>query len=517
MNPKSKAPFPCIPSGVLGLDSVLGGGFPEYSFNLIVGGPGCGKTTLAHQIVFANAADTRPAIYFTALGEPPLKMLRYQQRMSFFNPDKVEGAVRFVNLGKEIAHRDLELVLERIVSEVKALNPSVVVVDSVRTIVRAVREGQSGPLSLTQFVESLALHLASWQTNAFLVGEYEPTEVADNPVLTVADGVLWLYQCAERNSIVRKLQVVKARGMAQMPGMHTFRITGDGLQVFPRIPSRVASKAIPSPPERLHTGILGLDEMTGGGFQEGDSVLVAGPSGSGKTILGTQFIAAGEKVDQTGVIVVFEEHPDQYLARAAALGFDLRGMVARGKLKVIFLRPLDLSVDETLLEIQDAVKTLGARRLVIDSLSGFELALAPTFRDDFRESLYRMVGMLTSTGVTVVMTVEVVDAYTELRFSPHAVSFLADDIVLQRYVEIRGQMRKVMTIIKMRGSDHSHDVREYTIGVGGLALGPRLGQFDGLLTGVPTLWDPNGAPVKDLAPGPVAPHKGDGAGPAPVD
>jgi circadian clock protein KaiC len=389
-----------------------------------------------------------------------------------------------VNLGKEIAAQDLELVLERIIDEVRSVVPRVVVVDSVRTVVRVAREGTPGSMSLADFAATLAQHLAGWQTNAFLVGEYDPANGQDNPVLTVADGVLWLYQCAERNSVVRKMQVVKSRGCAHMPGMHTFRITRDGVVVFPRIPSPSNGDNKPLSKERLSTGIVGLDDMTSGGFVPGDAVLVAGPSGSGKTILGTQFIARGGELDQPGVIVAFEEHPEQYLARAQALGFDLGGMIARGKLEVVFLRPLDLSVDETVLEVQSAVKRVGAQRLVIDSLSGFELALAPTFREGFRESLYRMVGSLTMSGVTVVMTVEVVDAYTELRFSPHAVSFLADDIILQRYVEIRGELRKVMTVVKMRGSAHSTEVREYAIGSGGVVVGACLSDYQGLLTGV---------------------------------
>jgi len=215
-------------------------------------------------------------------------------------------------------------------------------------------------------------------------------------------------------------------------------------------------------------------------------VLLAGPSGSGKTVLATQFIAEGVKRGEPGVMAVFEEHPDAYLARAAGLGFDLRGMVERGQLRIMYLRPLDLSVDETLLELGDLVNQIGAKRVVIDSLSGFELALAPTFREDFRESLYRMVGALTGSGVTVLMTVEIIEAFTDLRFSPHAVSFLADNIILQRYVEIGGYLRKMITVVKMRSSQHSKELREYEVTSHGLVVGQALTAYSGLITGVPT-------------------------------
>jgi circadian clock protein KaiC len=151
---------------------------------------------------------------------------------------------------------------------------------------------------------------------------------------------------------------------------------------------------------------------------------------------------------------------------------------------VIYLRPLDLSVDEALLEIQAAVERTHAQRLVIDSLSGFELALAPTFRVDFRESLYRMVGALTGSGVTVLMTVEVAESFTDLRFSSDLISFLSDDVIFQRYVEIEGQMQKVMTVIKMRGSTHSKDLRLYDVTAAGLVIGETMYDYRGIITGV---------------------------------
>jgi circadian clock protein KaiC len=473
-----------LATGVPGLDQVLGGGLPEYSFNLIAGSPGSGKTTLAHQIMFEIATPERPAVYFTVLGEPPIKMLRYQQQMSFFNPTKVGEVIRFVSLSEEVLHLDLEKVLERIVREVEETNPSVVVVDSFRTVIRATSAVGTAESSLQGFVQRLALHLTTWQVTSFLVGEYSEGEMANNPVFTVADGIFWLFQSIERNSIVRKLQVVKQRGQAPMPGLHTFRITNDGLQVFPRIPQQSLAPRRARPSSRARTGIAELDEMLNGGFPAGDSVLITGPSGAGKTILATQFIAEGVAQGEPAVIAVFEEHPQEYLDRAKGLGFDLEAMIAAGQLRVMYLRPLDLSVDETLQGIREAAEEIGAKRVVIDSISGFELALAPTFRDDFRESLYRLVRSLTNRDITVLMTVEIVQSFDQLSFSQHEISFLADDVILQRYVELGGQLRKVITVVKMRGSDHSKDFREYAITDHGLAVGMLLDQYQGIIRGV---------------------------------
>jgi circadian clock protein KaiC len=169
------------------------------------------------------------------------------------------------------------------------------------------------------------------------------------------------------------------------------------------------------------------------------------------------------------------------------LGFDLEKLVREHKLRVISLRPLDLSVDETLLELQAAVAEIDARRLVIDSLTGFEIALAPAFREDFKESLYRMLGALTGAGVTILMTIEITENWTELTFSPHQVSFLTEDILILRYAEIDGHLRKLLAIAKMRRSGHATELFEFAIGDSGMFIKGPLTMYRGLLTGEPKL------------------------------
>src|SRR6202451_4159800 len=280
-----------LPTGVPGLDEILGGGLPEFSFNIIAGAPGSGKTTLAHQIVFANATRERPALYFTILGEPAIKMLRYQQQYTFFDQAKLNKAVRFINLSQVVLEKDLDAVLEEITKEVEKASPGMWVVDSFRTVVRKA-QGGSTEVELQSFIQRLALLLTSWQATTFLVGAYVGGESRDNPVFTVSDGLLWLYQASERNSIVRKLQIVKLRGQASVPGLHTFRITPAGLQAFSRTLGLAGQVRKTPSTRRLSIGIPELDKMLGGGIPEGDSVLVAGASGTGKSVLATQFIAA---------------------------------------------------------------------------------------------------------------------------------------------------------------------------------------------------------------------------------
>lgn len=496
--PSAKVKIRQLQTGVRGLDEILGGGLPEFSFNIIAGTPGCGKTTLAHQFVFANATRKRPALYFTVLGEPPIKMLRYQQQYSFFDDAKLADAIRFINLSETVVEKDLRTVLEQIEREVKIAKPGMVVVDSFRTVLRKPLTGGRDEMELQSFIERLAMLLTSYEATTFLIGEYTEAEMRDNPVFTVADGILWLSQIAERNSVVRKLQVVKLRGQASVPGLHTIRIGRDGVQAFSRMQGLIG----PSPRrtgQRLSTGIPELDKLLGGGIRSGDSVLVAGPSGTGKSVLATQFIMAGLRKREGAIIVVFEERPPEYALRAASFGLNFDAPRKRGLLEILYLRPLDLSVDETMQEILDAVGRTKAKRLVIDSLVGFEMALAPGFRADFRESLYRMIAALTGAGVTIVSTVEIEDSFTAFHFSHYAISFLTDDIIRMRYVEIDGQLRKILVVVKTRGSNHSKDIREYMINERGIVfIEPHRTDYMQLTSGLPQRVGER----KDLAPEP---------------
>ncbi len=471
-----------LATGVPGLDEILGGGLPEFSFNLIAGQPGCGKTTLAHQIMFNLATTERPALYFTVLGEPPLKMLRYQQQFDFFDGEAINQSIRFINLSEDAMAGELDKVLKRIVDEVTQHSPALVFIDSFRSVVLAGETGGNPHTRLQQFVQQLGMLMTSWQATTFLIGEYF-TETDANPVFTVSDGLIWLRQSVQRNSMVRQLEILKMRGQPTLPGLHTFRIGNAGVEVFPPasvaiLPRASANTAALAP--RLLMGVAGLDEMLGGGLPRGYSLLVAGPSGSGKSLLAAAFLAEGARSGETGVIAAFEQHPNRSRSRIVA------DLIAAGKLGLVENRAADLSIDEIVYMLMREIRRLGATRVVIDSLSGFELALAPTFRQDFRESLANMVTALAGTGVTLLMTSELEDRYTDLRFSPYGTAFMTDAIIVQRYIEVDSRLRRVMAVVKQRASAHSDQLREFTIDDTGIRIGRMLGDQEGLLGGRPT-------------------------------
>ncbi|HTD04727.1 ATPase domain-containing protein [Undibacterium sp.] len=474
-----------LATGVPGLDDLLGGGLPEFSFNLLAGTPGSGKTTLAHQIMFSLANPDRKALFFTVLGESPLKMLRYQQQFTYFDVDKVNHSIKFVNLAADLLEGNFDRVLQRIADEVQSFSPSLVFVDSFRSVAQSSKAMDSGVAGLQHFVQQLGMQMTGWQATTFLIGEYLAPEAESSPVFTVADGIIWMSQLVHRDAMIRKVQVVKMRGQAQSPGVHTFRITDDGVRVFPRavLKPDLAGDIEISGDQRMSMGIPALDAMMGGGLPVGYSLLVVGPSGSGKTVLATQFLAEGARLGEPGVIAAFEKSPNQLLSHR------LNELIKNGDVGLINTRTLDLSIDEILHDMIEMIARMKAKRVVIDSLSGFELALASVFREDFREALYRMIAVLTGMGITVLMTAELEDQYTMLRFSSYGNAFLADSILMQRYVEIAGQFRRVMSVVKVRASAHSKDIRFFDIEKDNILIGEPLKHYQGILSG-----DPIGAP-----------------------
>ncbi|MBI2953894.1 MAG: hypothetical protein HYY30_06240 [Chloroflexi bacterium] len=216
-----------LEAGVPNLDVVLGGGVSVGSFNLIAGGPGVGKTIVSQQIMFHNATPENPALHFTVLGEPVVKLLRYQSRFPFFDPSRVKTAVRYVDIGDVIRKEGLDGGLEVIVSRVERYSPAIVIIDSVRAV-REIACG-GGDYGLRTFTHDLAQVAVVWNATSFMIGEYEESEIRSGPEFTMADGIIWMAMEKVQNSVVRKLQVVKSRGMPIVPGLHSFRLDQHGV------------------------------------------------------------------------------------------------------------------------------------------------------------------------------------------------------------------------------------------------------------------------------------------------
>jgi circadian clock protein KaiC len=278
------------------------------------------------------------------------------------------------------------------------------------------------------------------------------------------------------------MEIMKMRGAPTQPGLHTFRIDSAGIHVFAPAKIEPPAKIDMAPTmRRVSMGVPDLDDMMGGGLPCGYSLLIAGPSGSGKSILAGAFLCEGARLGETGIIAAFEQRPNQSRGRTMV------ELIHSGRISVVDTRAFNMSVDEISMLLVTEIRRLKATRVVIDSLSGFELALAPTFREDYRESLARMISALVATGATVLMTSELEDRYDDLRFSPYGTAFLTDAIIVQRYIEIESRLRRVMGVVKVRASNHSNELRLFNIDDDGIRIGAPLGEYEGLLGGRPTL------------------------------
>ena len=471
-----------IPTGVPNLDTILGGGVPEGSLSIVAGLAGSGKTTLVQQIAFTNTSPTRPAVIFSTLGEPTMKLLRYQQQFTFFDPDKVGSALHFIDIGHGATAGGEKGALAAITEQVERLTPGLVAIDSFRALIDLSNNAAAKRI----FIHHLAVLLATWDCSTFLVGEYAEQEVGIGPEFTVVDNVFWLSQELQQNSVVRRLRVIKARGMAPASGRHAFRITEHGLHLYPRL-LPVAEAARQRKGARAVFGINVLDEMMHGGVPRGQTCMVAGSAGTGKTLLALHFAVAGAASGEPCIVATFEESPAEHAEKMAGFGWNLADLERRGLIETVYLRPVDLSVDEVMNTIVAAVERRQARRVVINSISGLEIALAQTERAELREGLYRMTAHLTARGVVVLLTTEVPDILGELRMSTQGLSFIADNIILLRYVEIAAEMRRALTVMKMRTSAHENLLREYRIGKQGIVVEESYKDYSGIMTGVPTL------------------------------
>lgn len=471
---------PKLSSGNRAFDTVLGGGIPRDALYIVTGPPGAGKTILAQQISFAAARAGIPVIYFTNVSEPHAKLMEHMRTFEFFDPYAIGDRIQLYNITSQIREKGFKETLNFIVSTVRKERAGLVVVDSFRGLKHVLATGQHDRAAIFD----LAAQLSILGCTSLLIGEYTPVEIQTDPEFAIADGIINLEHPAEDVQDRRVLRISKMRGVRYLGGEHSFAIDERGMQVFPRQEALTHAPSYRATEERVSTGIDTLDAMMYGGLIRSSSTLVAGSAGTGKTVLSLHFLAAGALQGERGLMVSFQENPEQLALRAAhfrlqdKLGFDAQ------RTEVLFLSPVELDIDAAAAEIRTAVESRNVRRMVIDSVAELEFAVRDPERfDDFLASL---VGFLREHEVTTLMTREITQLYgSELTIANRGLSYIVDNILLLRYIELEGQLRRVIGVVKSRGSDHDKSLREWRMQDGNVLIGERLTGLAGVITGLP--------------------------------
>jgi circadian clock protein KaiC len=453
-----------LPSGIARLDDILSGGLAVDSINLIIGVPGSGKTILAQRYAFTNGTAERPALYLSTVSEPLDKILRFGQTMSFFDVAAVGTRVVYEDLGEDLARRGLPAALERIQTLVRERRPGLVVIDSFKALTPYAADDRD----YRSFLHQLAGAVSAVSGANLWVGEYDRQEVATAPEFAVADSVIALGTRPFGDRSGRVLEVLKLRGSDYSSGHHGYRLTGDGLDVFPRFADPRDESVYILRDRRISTGIAALDDMLGDGYWPGSATLCAGPSGVGKTIMGLQFIARGAAQGDPGVVASLQENPTQLARVARAFSWSLDGPT-----EVMYRSPVNIQIDEWVYELLGTVERIGARRVLIDSLFDLQFAAGESVR--FREYMYSLTQRCSRTGVNLFMTSEVPDLFDVSRLSDYGVSHLSDNVLLLQYRRDGEDVRRTITVLKARSTSNATEVREFTIGPDGIAVG---GTFD---------------------------------------
>lgn len=469
-----------LSSGIEGLDEVLGGGFPPGQAYLARGGPGCGKTTLGWHFLTTNLEDGTPRLFIT-LGESQAQLKRNGAASGF----EVE-AVKVLDLSPDadffVQNRGYDIfaaaqveqgpLTERIVDQVRALKPQRVFVDSMTQLRYLATDTYQFRQQVVGFLRFL-LHEGA----TVLFTSEGSQEAPDEDLQFISDGILTL----EMHDQDRHIQVSKLRGSGFRKGRHALRICDRGLVVFPHLVSG-DEPLTTTPPHVCPTGIPEIDEMLSGGIESGTVTIISGPSGVGKTTLGLQFIKEAAGRGDRSVVYLFEEAVDTLLNRCEGISIPVRAMVERGTLAVIKVDPLLYSPDEFAHRVQQEVEHAGARLIMIDSVLGYKLSFQ---EDDLIRNIHTLCQYLKGRGVTTILTNEVESITGDFKATELGVSYLADNIIFLRYLEIRGQMRRAIGVLKKRLSDFEKTLREFEISRYGIKVGRPLTQLRGILSGVP--------------------------------
>lgn len=453
-----------LSSGIDGLDTVLGGGFFKSGVYIVQGVPGSGKTVFANQLCYRHVAAGGRAVYVTLLAESHSRMLQHLRAFSFFDESLIPDRLSYISAFNNLESDGLKGLMDVLRREMRARNVSVLVLDGLVAAAEAAHTDRE----LKKFIHEIQTSAVFHGCTVFLLTSgNSPLKV--NAEHTMVDGLLELEERLFDARSERFVQVSKFRGASSLRGRHSFRITDDGLRVFPRFESLFAA-----PPEGvpeaavLASGIASLDVLIAdGGLPVASATVIIGSTGTGKTTMGLQFLARST-ADEPGLLLGFFESPARLRTKARSLGVDLAPLEQAGAVSLLWYPQGEHVLDELGHHLLEEVRRRRVKRLVIDGLSGFfEAATYPERSSRFFSCL---VNELRRRGVTVLMTLETRDVVSSTVATPYGVSGFVDNLLFIRFAEVRGEVVRLLSITKMRDTDFSVGVHALRIGAAGMTI-----------------------------------------------
>jgi circadian clock protein KaiC len=484
-------------TGVPGLDDVLGGGFLPGHVFLIEGNPGTGKTTIALRFLLEGAEAGERGLYIT-LSETERELRAgaashgwsIGERVEVFEVVPADSLLDSEQRQSLLYSSELELgeAIKSIFETFERVRPDRVVLDSLSEVRLLAQSSLRYRRQLLALKHYFARHGAT-----VLLLDDRTSETSDKTADSVVHGVLQLEELTpEYGAERRRLRVSKYRGHAFRGGHHDFTIRTGGVTVFPRLVAAEHRTAFSR--RQVKSDIAELDSLLGGGIEQGSSTLLLGPAGTGKTTFALQFGAAAVRRGEKAALFAFDEEIGLLFHRTRSMGLDLEAMQRAGSLHVEQLDAAELSPGEFAHRVRQRVDRAQAKTVIIDSLNGYQAAMPQ--ENALILHIHELLQYLNRQGANTFLTVAQHGLIGDMK-APVDATYLADTVIVLRYFEALGQVRRAVSIIKKRTGQHEQTIREFQVGEGGLRLGAPLDGFQGILQGVPTFVG-NAAPLMGL-------------------
>jgi circadian clock protein KaiC len=460
------------------LDCILGGGIPRQHSIIVAGPPGSGKTLLTSQIAFAHARAGGRVVIASVTSESHDKLVYELRAFSFFESEKIGDDVFLLNAYPWVK-KGVKETREIILSTIRDRGATLFVLDGMR----AIRDVWSRESDLRDFLYELNIGLFAHRCTGVFTTEYPLATLMQLPEATTLDGIISLSMISVGQRRHRRIEVAKLRGRPHLLGEHHLRIDHHGVHVVPRLECLPPREPDASPGgERATFDLPELDQLLGGGLPRCSATLLAGSTGVGKTLTALHFAAAGARRGEPSAVLSFHELPATMIERAAGIGLPLRPLVEAGQLELQHLPPAEREADEIIDDCLAQVRRRGVRRLVIDGLGELEAAVIDP--DRLGRLLASFALHLRDQGVTSIMVKEIPKLVgVDVDFSTTPLAVTAENVIFERHVELRGAVRRVLSVLKMRESGYDDSVRELEIGPAGLRVLAKV-RAEGVLTGV---------------------------------